>query len=333
MDSFDFIQAFGAYLKQDEDRAYVYAGQKPNGLFMLRTKDAHKKYVFKGYTTEQPVIPLRLLNFIAKTPKFKGRKLDNYIFIGYSFSILSCKLPKTNKNISLILLDTNQRKIDIYGAVNLEDGLLESVIEFSEANNFEVSYDFEGQISRSINKKSTKKEVIKSEQREIPPKVFISYSWDSAEHKLWVLKLVSELMRNGIDVLIDEWDLEKYKNDLQFFMEAGIRGANKVIMVCTTNYAQRANQRIGGMGVENTIITGEFYDEINGTKFIPIVKCSNGNITSSLPSYLRTKYYIDFSKEDQYMEKLDELIRKILGIPKYKKPALGKIPSLISEEI
>ena len=23
MDSFDFIQAFGAYLKQDEDRAYV----------------------------------------------------------------------------------------------------------------------------------------------------------------------------------------------------------------------------------------------------------------------------------------------------------------------
>ena len=110
---------------------------------------------------------------------------------------------------------------------------MESVIEFSEANNFEVSYDFEGQISRSINKKSTKKEVIKSEQREIPPKVFISYSWDSAEHKLWVLKLVSELMRNGIDVLIDEWDLEKYKNDLQFFMEAGIRGANKVIMVCT----------------------------------------------------------------------------------------------------
>lgn len=37
-----------------------------------------------------------------------------------------------------------------------------------------------------------------------PPKVFASYSHDSEKHKHWVLKLCTELVENGIDVILDQ---------------------------------------------------------------------------------------------------------------------------------
>ncbi len=39
------------------------------------------------------------------------------------------------------------------------------------------------------------------------PKVFISYSHDSDEHKKWVLNLATKLRRHGVDAILDQWDL------------------------------------------------------------------------------------------------------------------------------
>jgi len=36
--------------------------------------------------------------------------------------------------------------------------------------------------------------------------VFISYSWDSEAHKEWVLNLANNLIKNGIGVLLDQYD-------------------------------------------------------------------------------------------------------------------------------
>ena len=46
------------------------------------------------------------------------------------------------------------------------------------------------------------------EQKEIfQPTVFISYSHDSDEHKNWVLQLATRLRSNGVDVILDRWNL------------------------------------------------------------------------------------------------------------------------------
>ena len=39
------------------------------------------------------------------------------------------------------------------------------------------------------------------------PKVFISYSHDSELHKSWVENLAGRLVKNGVDVVFDQWDL------------------------------------------------------------------------------------------------------------------------------
>ena len=43
------------------------------------------------------------------------------------------------------------------------------------------------------------------------PKVFISYSWTSEAYKERVLKLAERLMDNGVDVILDQWDLSPGK--------------------------------------------------------------------------------------------------------------------------
>jgi hypothetical protein len=50
------------------------------------------------------------------------------------------------------------------------------------------------------------------------PKVFISYSHDSQEHKKWVLDLATRLRNNGVDAIIDQWEL-RAGDDLPHFME------------------------------------------------------------------------------------------------------------------
>lgn len=127
--------------------------------------------------------------------------------------------------------------------------------------------------------------------------------------------------------------LRDYNDDLHLFMEEGIREADFVVMVCTPEYARRANERKGGVGVESTIITGEFYDPTKSNKFIPIIRSTRRSGTECLPSYLKSRYAIDFSSDGHYEAQLEELLRKLFGQPRYRKPQLGPVPSLRSEDI
>ena len=56
-----------------------------------------------------------------------------------------------------------------------------------------------------------------NDQEERIPRVFISYSHDSAEHKKWVSELASNLVKKGIDVILDQWDLG-FGDDVPKFM-------------------------------------------------------------------------------------------------------------------
>jgi len=52
----------------------------------------------------------------------------------------------------------------------------------------------------------------------VNPKIFISYSWSSAQREQWVLNFATELRDSSVDVILDKWDL-KEGNDANAFME------------------------------------------------------------------------------------------------------------------
>ena len=66
------------------------------------------------------------------------------------------------------------------------------------------------------------------------PKVFVSYSHDSDEHKEWVLQLSTRLRQNGVDVILDRWDLGA-GDDMTLFMEKGVRDSD--LKSCDTSTA------------------------------------------------------------------------------------------------
>jgi hypothetical protein len=49
-----------------------------------------------------------------------------------------------------------------------------------------------------------------------PPKVFISYSWEPVDNKVKTIALAERLVTNGVDVVIDVWDLKEGQDKYKF---------------------------------------------------------------------------------------------------------------------
>lgn len=162
------------------------------------------------------------------------------------------------------------------------------------------------------------------EQKETSsPIVFISYSHDSSEHKEWVLQLATRLRSNGVDVILDRWDL-RLGNDLATFMEKGLSEANRVICVCSESYVKKANGREGGAGYEKQIMTAEILSNQNTNWVIPLIK--NNPCEKKTPTFLGGRVYISFEDPIYYESKYEELLRELLDEPILPIPPIGKNP-------
>lgn len=142
-----------------------------------------------------------------------------------------------------------------------------------------------------------------------PPTAFVSYSWDSPEHRKWVLQLGTRLRQEGgIDVILDQWDLTPGR-DKTTFMETGILKSDFAVLICTPKYADRANKRDGGVGYEAMVITGELASKIDQDKFIPVLR--EGEWEQSLPIWVRTKRGVDLRGEVYSEDEYESLVRAI----------------------
>lgn len=162
------------------------------------------------------------------------------------------------------------------------------------------------------------------------PKVFISYSWSSDE---LVLDLAKRLVAHGVDVVLDKWDL-KEGNDKYEFMERCVNDSEitKVLIICDKIYAQKANDRTGGVGDETVIISSEIYGNARQEKFIPIIAERDEEGKEYVPIYIKTRIYIDLSDPAKYEEEYEKLLRNIYEKPQFIKPKLGKRPEWLDEE-
>lgn len=162
------------------------------------------------------------------------------------------------------------------------------------------------------------------------PKVFISYSHDSKEHKLWVLALAQRLRREAnIDVVIDQWDAEP-GDDLGLFMEKGVAESNRVLMICTKTYTQKANEGRGGAGYEAGIMRSEIINKYGTNKFIPIIP--PGNVEKTVPVCVASRCYLDMSSSGGDNEAFNKLVMALRKYPTSEKPALGISPVFLAQE-
>lgn len=155
-----------------------------------------------------------------------------------------------------------------------------------------------------------------------PPRVFISYSHDSADHKRWVLNFATTMRHRGIDAVLDQWDL-KPGDDLPHFMETELAQCDYAIMICTERYVDKANSGEGGVGYEKMIMTAGLLRKIGSNKVIPIVRQQS---EPTLPTFLGSKLYVNFSRDEDEEYSLDEILRTLLNAPLFEKPEIGSSP-------
>lgn len=148
------------------------------------------------------------------------------------------------------------------------------------------------------------------------PRVFISYSWDSEEHKAWVKDLAVRLRNNGVDITLDDWQV-KPATRLPHFMEKAVRENDFVLIVCTEGYRKKVEKRAGGVGYEGGIITGEILEIGNQEKFVPLLRSEEW--LNSRPSWLAGANYLDFRgspyQETAYARLLDTVFELLPQAP------------------
>ncbi|RPI73936.1 MAG: TIR domain-containing protein, partial [Desulfobacteraceae bacterium] len=165
------------------------------------------------------------------------------------------------------------------------------------------------------------------------PKVFISYSWSSPSHQGLVRDWAEQLAMDGVDIVLDQYDL-KEGQDKYAYMERMVTDASvsHVLVVSDKQYAQKADARKAGVGTESQIISKEVYEKVDQFKFIPIVCQFSDDGEPYLPTFLKTRIWIDFSNPEAVNDNWERLIRLLYGKPLHEKPELGKPPAYIRED-
>jgi hypothetical protein len=163
------------------------------------------------------------------------------------------------------------------------------------------------------------------------PKVLVSYSWSSPGHqetvRLWAERLISD----GVDVLLDVFDL-KEGQDKFTFMERMVTDPDvtHVLVVCDEEYSKKADARKAGVGTESQIISREVYEKVDQSKFIPLVCEFSSDREPYLPAFFKSRIWVDFSSSEAVNEHWEQLVRALYGKPIHQKPEIGNPPTYIT---
>jgi hypothetical protein len=167
-----------------------------------------------------------------------------------------------------------------------------------------------------------------------PPRVFISYSWESEEHKQWVRSLAERLTKNGVNVRLDQWHIVPGQSLTQF-MEAEVHACEFVLVICTKDYCRKALARAGGVGYEQQIITGNIVAGKPREHFIPVVRDGEfaPGAECSIPGQFLGIYAVDMRDGVDTDQAIEVLLRAIFREPALVPPAIGARPVFGPREV
>ena len=155
------------------------------------------------------------------------------------------------------------------------------------------------------------------------PTVFVSYSHDSEDHMTWVLQLATRLRQNGINTILDRWNLD-LGQDVAAFIERALSESKRVLCICSDNYVKKANEMRAGVGYEKKIMSAEIMSDSDTSWVIPVIR--NNTSGDLVPTFLKGCLYVDFRQDRGYETKYEKLLRSLLNEPILPVPPIGINP-------
>lgn len=145
----------------------------------------------------------------------------------------------------------------------------------------------------------------------------------------WADRLISD----GVNILLDQYDL-KEGQDKNSFMERMVtdQTVTHVLMICDKGYADKADARKAGVGTESQIISQEVYSKVDQSKFIPIVCEFAPDNEPYIPTFAKSRIWMDFSSPELANKNWEQLVRLLFGKPLLQKPPIGKPPAYVLQD-
>ncbi len=146
------------------------------------------------------------------------------------------------------------------------------------------------------------------------PRVFISYSHDSEDHKKWVLGLAQRLRQDGLDAWLDRFVKGQPAQGWDRWMLDELDAAAFVLVVCTPTYYRRfrghEKPEVGHGGVwEGGIIIDDLYHRGSRTsKYVPVLRRPEDR--ASIPEPLRRYTFYALTSENNYGALRDHLLER-----------------------
>jgi tetratricopeptide (TPR) repeat protein len=169
----------------------------------------------------------------------------------------------------------------------------------------------------------------------VPPKIFVSYSHDSPQHKERVLGFAQRLREDGIDAQIDQFVRGRPLEGWPRWMLDKLDWADFVLLFCTETYHRRFRGHeqpdIGkGADWEGQLITSEIYQAKSRTsKFVPVVFRFQDK--EFIPEFISDQFYL-LDSEEHYLE-LYRLLTGRSGVAPLELGFLKELPKIEREPL
>jgi hypothetical protein len=153
-------------------------------------------------------------------------------------------------------------------------------------------------------------------------RVFVSYAWDNEPHKERVLSFVNWLRQQGFEAELDRMVTQEHTApDFNQMMHQAMTDHDKVIIVLSERYRERAENFEGGVGKEFRMILADIDDRPK--KYI--VGSFDGRGRDVAPLALSSREILDLNED----EDLKKLFRKLMDKPELAfSPVAGSVPDL-----
>lgn len=163
-------------------------------------------------------------------------------------------------------------------------------------------------INRNTPNKVDEIKITKIESDHKKKKVFVTYAWENDEFNSKIISFVEFLREKGFDASMDrKKDQEETSINFNEMMIDGIQNSDKVIIVLTHNYKERADKFIGGVWTEFKIILEDMKKNKNKYIFLYFGDAKREEIT---PTAIMGTSVLDL-KEDQDNNNFNSLFSKI----------------------
>ena len=163
---------------------------------------------------------------------------------------------------------------------------------------------------KKISSSKSESAVLKAETYE--PKdeirVFVSYAWENEEQNDKVVSFVEFLRKHGYNASMDRMKAQEESSiNFNTMMINGFREANKVVVILSPKYKERAESFHGGVGFEFSMILEEL--KINRNKYI-FVSFGTDSFDDIVPMGILGREIIDL-KKDQDESDFNNLFAKL----------------------